>query len=1072
MSVTNTLRGLDHAHTAYALVIDGCPSIFATHEDLEGAANVTGTWIYTDRALTSAAVTASLMIPKSLPMAIDLRDATIRDQTVSFDIMDLNDELASLFAATNDDVKRLKDTIKPTDSPVPATKLTVDLTSVFGKHVGTELIGSSGERRQNPCFLSGSSAFQVGMFHPGDNFGWGAPRVPVTDTPLIWTGRRYCLYRVYRDVINTKLTSGSATWRPLSESPIIHWGQLRDIGETRNRAWKLSAEGPASWLKKPLNQNTTAEPTAFLASASLTPEESEVGIDLFQKELAVPNTLLGFNQIDFGEFNFTRTVDGANAVAMFNSLEVIVNEARDALVAFGGTTAFNQWKGGDIKLIAGLRQFAIKVDDLADRNRYAGMRLCLHEKVWALIGYDPVQETLELDDIKRVHFKAVGSFNTVPTSTTGYFEALITTIPQGFAAELGGDDILQQGENLGQVDNQGEYRYVGPLYPAGAHYLDPTLNNGSGQIIFLNEMDEYKCEGQLVRPPASDPNNKTIAYNIPGVGDVDSTRIFLFHGPRRFLGSDDVFDEFQVAKCSWKDNNGYVAIDGEHLSPTLVVEEWLDPRLFGYDVDKLNSPWIGVQGAANNEDSRIKITPLAVWKYYKEEREKAYIIAQRILLGTGTSTGWVGGFEGHPFASIDEGDNNPSGGGNLHNGFFIKTDAEIADLSLGIPKEMVATPLAWSNEDAKIPEELDLVNMRVIGKRDSYELLQSLFQSRGWLWSLDNGKYGPMEILSPTDPADATVTIAAEDVVGNPDRPQSGWPKQAIRTLAPIDSVHLSHTFEPLENSTVKTFDMDSLDEGAFYRRGQVKHNITDIGLVAIGASNWRVAWMALWQQACDFWAQRHFKVSLRLHRIRGEQCWPGTRVLLTDPRLIAQSGIYGIESFSGVVISVNRKPSLEVTDVEILVHQANAKKFSLVGVVVKPKGYVPDDLKIFADDGFIGPPEPPPDQIKDLKVLTEPPWSMLGGNTIIEIYEQNYDINKSWSLLGTGSVASVNVDVDGQNFMILDEALSFKWLRDTDKLIVFAPAEKQTATWVRALMLPIGDENGMSSGTLASPFL
>lgn len=1109
MATTNELRGIDYQHVAYALVIEGSPSIFVTHEDLQGRAQTTGTWLYTDRAHYSASVTASLMIPDSLPLGIDPREGIINDESTSFTLSDIDGQLVSLFRAVNNgDNDMLRTSIFPNTTPSSAQTLAGS--GVLGRHVGIEYIGLNGERRLNPAFISGSQCLRTGLFHPGEDFVDSTlPKARVSDVPLEWQGRRVGLYRVFRDVLlhPTGSSPAAASWRPLNESPLIWWGTFADIGEVNGGTMTVECDGPNSLLKKQLNAWSTTQARTIIPSASFTSDELKIGgrltvtIGYYNQDEGVlkifPGTELLYRNKTLSTIPFTEqfTLDSSPTIEDLRLeientlLELSSDSANDAL------TSLNDWDAtygpGFNPTVRTAQPFGIrcqinvappvKADTGVDTDiHHVRVQLWLHKKVWSFLGFN-VDEQSKLDNDDEYYVQFEKSNKILDLGMVGaeggeapaddYYVGTFSTSAPGFANYLSSIESAG-GDAAWDGCNSGVPRTWKPAYEDGTIFLDPNGN----QMIKIGttntegiDNDRYLCAGQLFRPPFGDANDGyDTAFNIPGIGDVDSTRLFVFHGKRRKEGSDNIVDEFQVAKCSWKEstsNPGLVATDDLDY-PVLVIEEWLAPEKFGFPSKKLESAWVGLGPGAATEN-RIKITPLGAWKYNKEPRDQIQAVIQRMLLSTGTSTGWTT-FEGSGENTRDAGDNTRAI--DLGADLFTTGDAETADMGLAIPTHMVAPAYIWKQESDKIPHPMRLGRLVTVGKTQAHDVLAEMMKTRGWSWRLHNAQYGPFCIFDFVTPGDAEVVLTEEDIVGDPENPAANWPQQSTRVLNAIDTVELEYHFEPLNEEFRQELSIDSEDAGRLYRTREVTESLSDRSLKGFEGAKTHVS--KLWQKACKFWANRNFSVSYNVHQRIGEKLWPGTRVLLTDTRLISQNGTRNVSSYTGVVLNVVRMPRERYDNVTLLIFAENAepsaKIFAPLG---RPTAYDPVTLRLFLDDNFLRIPN-----TVDATLFIEPEWSSYGSASYITVYERERRVNSTgdhtFTSLGSAAVVSASISA-GNCYLTLGSALS-SWNRDTDKFVTFAPPGTQIeGGWVRRLHAPIGDEFGRDSeGALVPTFM
>ena len=259
---------------------------------------------------------------------------------------------------------------------------------------------------------------------------------------------------------------------------------------------------------------------------------------------------------------------------------------------------------------------------------------------------------------------------------------------------------------------------------------------------------------------------------------------------------------------------------------------------------------------------------------------------------------------------------------------------------------------------------------------------------------------------------------------------------------------------------------MESVDNGRWYRHRHQRLAITSRSMP--NNSHWVDAFGTLWNKIFDFRQKRHFSVQYNFRHSVGNKLWPGTKVLLTDSRLVSQAGVYGVVAFTGVVTDVTRVPKGKgagdsaYSTARIFVHAENSTRV-LYSPVARAKGYDSENNRILIYDDYLETGE------NDADLFSEPSWSSLGGDANISIYQWD---RRSWTLRGHSIVSSVNAEV-GDSYLQLDDALGFTYYRDQDTLIVFRSYSGQDAAWVLGLFSPTADEDGLVAGeTDSKPFL
>ena len=133
----------------FLLLIDGLDWAFWSREDLAtGTGAVTG--------ISRANNFYGLQIPQT-STAIDVKTGELVPTPARFELQDVTDDLAALFASTLEDAA-------PANVPYTLPGETAYASDIYSKQVGVESIGPAGERQQSPAVQS----YQLGSFHPGN----------------------------------------------------------------------------------------------------------------------------------------------------------------------------------------------------------------------------------------------------------------------------------------------------------------------------------------------------------------------------------------------------------------------------------------------------------------------------------------------------------------------------------------------------------------------------------------------------------------------------------------------------------------------------------------------------------------------------------------------------------------------------------------------------------------------------------------------------------------------------------------------------------------------------------------
>lgn len=1029
MPTVSELRALGgHLQFAHILLFDGVQQgAFTDHSDLVGFDTGTG-----------HDVRLGLQRDASLRMAVDLRTGQFEDSTSSFTINDFEGDLASLFAVIDPTERPLHDVPVGGGASISPSEDLTARTDLHGLNVGTERIGSTGDRHQYSCI----PGFEIGGEHLIGAPSLDLPSSPVSANPIVWASRRCSLWRVYRDhVTYPNSHAGPSSWRPFSEARRIWWGTLKDQGVVSGHEWRFEADGPESWLRKTLGIGYQRDPVRTTSVFELHSSERFITV------------ILNLEHPSGSRFRFGQILNDS-------LVATTVEELRDEIATFIETASTTAGPDGtwadDPGFSVGMDSSgAVRIEVPLDQGAYwldgsvavGRMLITVHRKVWQLLGYDLEQQAAlwpDPDDPKAINFN-VNSEITGDTYWSGHF------VTGGIDPEIWPDGVA----------NNGAVREYQPRFSGGTTilYADPTqAGQAAGQIVFLGDgtlgadSTTISHRGQLDRPPLSDPDDPTSAYEIPGIGAVDRQGLLLFFGKRRFQNSDDEFDEYQIARCSWQDSAGLINGD------TVIVHEWLEPERFGFDRPRLESDWVG-RADAEIEDS-IRAVPILVLGYQSgSSYESAHVVLQRLLLATGTSSGWDS-YSADPSATLDVGDNEPV------QAHTIVRDGEVAGLGLGIPQEMVATPLAWQAE-AGLVEEQTMLNVKTVFTpgMQAEDLIQGLTQPIGWCWHLRDGRYGVFcpahsltlaDAVAVLDRSTKAVTYGDED-----NRTQ-----QDLRAWAPIDKFHIDYSWAPYTNKFSQNRETDSPDVGTRYRTGGQTAKISAHAHRVLDGWYSRVAVLGKW------WARRHFWV--RGFPVfcddPGGDIWPGSIVRFSDPECVDPAGGYGVENRLGIVTSTNEDLASGSKTLDILVLADASITPKLHAISARGIGFDTTNNRIYVEDNWLS--LETGGTWSDAALFVEPTYTGIdafGGNARVQWLQWD---GSSWSITGSATVTSV-VTTPGSSYIQLSGAPTGTYWAYMDTIVVLDRYADQTAnSWPTVLYAPICDEAGLYGGQPGIPWV
>lgn len=1028
MPTTDELRAYDVADFGHVVLIDGIMIGFGDREEMLA---------YTPggHSIRAGLVKAGTSFTESG----NLRTGQLNDDTFQLTIDDHYGDLARLFAGVDDGERSLGDVPLGTGTRVHPNDSLAARPELDSMNIGIERIGPNGERHQYPA----PTDYQIGLDHSIAVPGMDLAGAPVSENPIVWAGRRVVVYRCYRDRITYPHPSASG-WRDFDEAVVVHWGTIRDEGEIQGRRWKFDCDGPSSWLRKPLGLGIQQlDPERPIRVQGVISLSTTAGAD--ETGMASRLELIGANGViaAYGARNFTAAITGTTADEIRDEIAAELG----AVAAAAGTDGVWEDQAGYSLAMVGDGSIRISVDSqvgvAVPPGAGAGvLNLCLHRKVWGLLGYDvDYQRTLdaEPDEQRAISFSPIGlngSFSQAndlgPDYWVGYF-------PTGRIEWPGGDVALS---------NNGVMRQYQPLHLQGTTILLAGLNAGQGQVIRLGDavlgggasQSTIAHPGQLAWPVASRPTDATAAIQIDGTA-CDRCGWWLFYGKRRMAGSEEVFDEFWVGLASW--TNGTAQQDGLVSGDTIIVTRWFDPKLFGYDTKGgPDSDWLA-RDDADADEGQIYAMPI-VMLGYRSGLDQAHIIMQRMLHTSGTSTGWTTFEQNAP--TLDAGDNEPAGMTDPY-----RRDAERANLGLGVPEGFVQLPAAWDDEIALLDDDTILdVKVAFAPGMSSADVFRALMQPVGWSWHLRGGRYGVWCPAHPLTLADVEVVLdrgvkAAE----YGDRGKRRDMGNELRKWAPVDRWVFDYNAKVMDGKPGKRLELNSPDKGLRYRPGGVEEKVSALFHREARFSS-RVDLLSRW------WSRRHFEVrNYPVPRYIGEQCHFGTVVMITDEELIDVLGEYEVTNRIAIVTraTLDFEDGIKVLDLLVIADRSNTPRLN--GPLAQGWGYNTGTARISVKDDWAG----FGNGWSDAAAFVEPAYTGItafGGDAIVECLQWD---GSAWAVTLTGTVRSVSTTPGAAYIEITGASGTYR--RDQDCWVVLRPSVRSHGAWVESLLAPIADEAG-----------
>ncbi len=1029
---------LEGAQVAYAWVVEGISTIFVSDEVLDD------TWAVTQSFLTTH---PSLMIEKigDLTTETSIRDGTFPTNSAQIVLQEVGDSdtLGTIFGGigpVDPDVDSLLLTIEP-GYAIPAAG------QAEGKHVGVEFIKADGTRGMYPA----TPGFTRPLFHLGEDQQHESEggAALVSDYPVVWAGRRFTLWRVY------KKTDG--TWQALTDAEKVWWGTLRGQGTHQGGEWAFDIDGPDSWVERWINRRGNfdeplrCQPKVVIADGDEMEQGAFGSISVYDGDN--DTQVIKYGVLQDSTYFTAGTTTFASLAAEFNTF---LDDLQTEVDGIYGSFSANNTQVGDLTFTQA-NGFDITWDLGEDANLTPDVgilhvMITLHEKAWRILGWDPPSASANYEPFVN---EGSGMWSHLFTSANSQW-LLTGDLPDGWTT-------------VDAADSQGS-KMEGRQYDVNIALFD----SAAGQEVRLLHYDPVYLQGQLSRPPMCEPDDPDSAYTIAdSAGDVTDQRLFLFFGPYLFPGADEPIDIYQIARCSFRVADGKIATDDAN-NPNIVIEDWYDPRRFHLENYAFSGQWASV----TDEDDAIRCIPLCELSWHRYTPDPFEKVIHRLLASTGTSEGWftddtytTAAF-GQAGAHVQKaGDNEAT----LTAG--PRKDAEIFDLSLQIPESMLKGQGVWKNTALTLaPHTGSFGCGKVVfsGPASAHDIIRDLLAPRGLAWSLRDRQYCIFDPIAPVPlmSIDVTLTIEAYD------NPRMSPTRQGQAYEGPIGAVTIEAGKDPKEEKyNYKPKPYKSADHGASDLTNRVEakpkapslHSPDIVPAWKWDAYSWSLGFKKRWQEIMKFSARRHFPVTVTLHAKEGRDVWPGTRVQFTDASVYnPYTRAYGVENLTGYCIRRSENIADETVEVELFLHADSAVGVRMFSPAARIWAYDPSSdgqgYRLMCHDdfrGFRG-------ATLDVERFVEPPNTSYGGDADVEIWQYT---RTGWTGGVYGTVSSVNA-VEGDSWLTLDGALTGGTLyRDTDKIVTLRDWGNQGAPWVLALHAPICDEAGEVSAVAGKKF-
>lgn len=1043
----------------FLMVIEGVRFGFTNINDLVGEGS--GSWIGT--AYGDRSVKLGLVLPRELDLGETdpWAGKLAQPRPVNFGLLDFDETVSQLFKNFEPDATTdtMGSRLGPLDDPAPAVvpgpaQTPIDL---WGRHIGTEAIGPAGERRH---YWIAPDDIPPGLDHFA---GAGWPPSLITDDPTVWAGRKCALFRIVKDPD----TGDWPSWLDQYEGGGMWWyGTVKDRGMWREskdgRVLRLACMSYASWLRKSLNMSRPSRWISPRSQVALEGDEVLVAAWIGNH----PWREIGNDGVSIVAGTYkSQTLVSGNTLSGLTTREEIWKKIGDIVqtmindVDTGGVLAVTNasWTGPNPPGPNGAwgsnpeRQVTISVDGSMIQIRCENpsspnpdegywLGLALSAKVWQAAGWDI----------------SMGGQGTLPVGGENWGEN------PGDQAMPSQHWIFQFSTRDNHTDppqewaNGGNWQSYTPPYQAGTVTLDPDagdeLRMGVGVV---------RNEGQFAQPWTS-------GATIDG-DDVSASGWWIFRGERltavAFLAGEDPEPYMQIALCEWvatADGDG-VEIDSQGYARIRTLR-WEHPRRFGLDFDRLEEPWVSVEGG-------LLCAPLGVLGGTTSTQDWRHRVIPRILISSGTAT-WL---DTGDAVEVVPGDNQPAGLPDPWPG-----DMEAADLGLGMPPVFVDAQswrIACSTLPGGLAGALNRVKYPVLGPIQAETILVDAMSGAGlaWSWKRAPGTkvpaFGAYDPIAPVTLEQVQETLSREDMaemkVG--DDPQ--WRGTVeLRRRGPFDSFAFAVGRDPTEpGSKLYERNQEAQDYGRRYRHGDMVWPVRDGGL-------WDpTTWLGTvyediyqWEgEARDRFAAgfaRRYAQQVRIYRATYNARFAGRLGLGTIVRVIdstaeSPDGTRGIDHMGRVTkasivtrgegklavrIAVELEPE-GVNQVKVWGPAAQAAVDSWDGI---------DTIAVSSDWSEAG------DGHDDTTGFVQPPFDdRAAGPLRVVIYQSEDGVTYPASLEVRADVAGV-----GPSTITL-AAIAGTIYRDMIKWVLAAPYDEQAAEWATGLYLPITEPTGLWDG-------
>lgn len=1036
MSSVEQLAARDHVDIAYLMVWQGCPFMWTNRPEIAGSG--VGSWIGTDYG------------PRRVLEGLDLQGQTITfatemgegrpdtDDGLSVKITDFDGELIEFFrdrTLANGLAVALGSRLGPKDDPAPVTLIGMsgDDVPIRGKWINSEAIGPDGQRSYYSLFPDGDPAGQDHAAYQGDIQALAPSYVYDVVTHL--EGRRVSLYCIFRDVDTGEWPS----WQDQHESgwSLLWVGCLTNEAEASGRTWTLKCEGPSSWLRKQLGAQ---RPEAWLpVSGNITLSDAPgAREDLIA--LSFVYQQVGTNTIEYGGSTFFTGSDQLPLTGTAADFRLFINE-RIATVAAAAGPDITWSTARNAEASLGPEGALTRIEQLAEAPAFvrAGLWACaLHEKVWRALGFEPyVQAATAFDTEYEIQFKEGYASGMPGIPGPGFWVGHFWTVPVGYSSV---------GAAGADADNSGKVRIARKIAPEDIAQMPPGARF---ELSFGVNAPSY-LEGQTNRAPVEHTLSNT-------GGDCDTQGYVAFRGTYQESAESDPITMVQLAQVCWRNNSVTVGGDTiglDDLSAARVfVAAWIDPRFHGCDRKPLDRVWAAAD---------LEWCPVNFLGYNFKTGDLAHRMLLRLLLSTGTAS-WAGyDLDG---AVLTPGNNHPA----ALDGVPPYSDAEIADLGLGVPADLIDLPTFASTASdlpGGIASPLNRCRYAWIGAQDSQELIAAILAPRGWGLGWNGARWRLFTRAEPISGSQVEVVIRPEDIAGEPE-----FVEQAtLRPFVPRERFKVE--FGKALVSEAQTDDRKLIAEVQAHdpmsrsRRDNGVAAVEGWGLIPTSLwrgesppADWSTAWRTLFADTMAGWYNSaHILITgLPVMPSVARMLGPGSVVRYSSYYAPTREGTYGPTAKLGRVYKVEHDLDTREARVDILLQPGDSigvKLFAPIAMVVdnvssvEERHYAAERTFFCYRDFFLHEGE----GMHDVKYFAEPAWLGVGGDALVNGWQWD---GRTWSQTFSFLVESVNLANNSITYKA--DSLTGKWWEARYTALVFAKFDDQPVdSWTRSLFAVI----------------